>query len=269
VSSSQRAAADDRALYWDGCLNVRELGGLPIDGDGQTSWKAVLRADSIRKLSDSGWEQLLGYGVSRIVDLRFHSELADDPPRDLRIDVVHIPVLPELDSKHWEEIDPLGDAAPDAASGNRVVYLEFLKRFPRRFVEAVEAVVTAPEGAVVIHCVGGKDRTGLLSALLLRTAGVSITDIAADYALSEVNLRSEAEQWIALAGSEFERNQRTRRSQTPAETMVGVLEELEQRYGSVESYLRSGGATTETFRRIRERLAGSASSRGDRSTGRQ
>jgi protein-tyrosine phosphatase len=104
--------------------------------------------------------------------------------------------------------------------------------------------------------VGGKDRTGLVAALVLRLAGVSISEIAADYAQSEVYLRSELSEWIRQAPTEEERRQRERRSQTPAAAMVGVLEELERRYGSAEEYLLAGGARAESLQRIRERLQG-------------
>lgn len=252
----RETGAGDRALFWDGCLNVRELGGLPTEDRGPTRFKAVLRADSIRKLTDAGWESLLDYGVVCIVDLRFHSELAEDPPRDLPIEVVHVSVLPELDSDHWPELDALEDAAPDQIVARREVYLEFLERFRQRFAEAVRAIAEAPEGTVVVHCLGGKDRTGLVSALVLRVAGVSIAEVAADYALSEANLRDEASEWVAQAATEEERRIRERRTQTPAEAMVGVLEGLERRYGSVEGYLLAGGASEQTLEQIRARLTG-------------
>jgi protein-tyrosine phosphatase len=256
MRAPDETGADDRAVFWDGCLNVRELGGLPTEGHRLTRSKAILRADSIHKLTKAGWEELLSYGVSRIIDLRFHSELAQDPPRDLPIGVVHVPVLPELDSDHWQEIDAISDAAKDVVVATRSTYLEFLERFRPRFAEAVQAIADAPDGTVVIHCVGGKDRTGLVSALVLRVAGVSVADVATDYALSEANLRDETAEWIELAETEKERRIRQRRSQTPAGAMVGVLEELERRYGSVESYLLAGGATRETLERIRARLGG-------------
>ena len=63
----------------------------------------------------------------------------------------------------------------------------------------------APEGAVVVHCHGGKDRTGIVVALLLRLAGVPIDEIAADYAISGERLRPRHEQWFASAESDEER----------------------------------------------------------------
>jgi protein tyrosine/serine phosphatase len=253
------ADALDRALQWDGCLNVRDFGGLPTEAGGLTNRGAILRADSIRKLTNAGWDALHEYGIVRVVDLRFDSELADDPPRELSLEVVHVSVLPDLDSQHWKEIDAIGDAAPDAASGNCAVYLEFLERFPSKFAEAIQAISDA-DGAVLIHCVGGKDRTGLVSALVLRLAGVSVEAVAGDYSLSEANLRPETAEWIAQAKNDFERSQRERRSQTPAETMVRVLEELENRYGTVSNYLLSAGVTESGLQKLRDRLSGGGSS---------
>ena len=260
MSLTNETHPQTRILSWDGCLNVRDLGGLPLEGGGLTNRRAILRADSVRKLTDAGWRALLDYGVSRIVDLRFHSELRDDPPRDLSLEVVHISVLPELDSHHWIEIDAMADAAPDAAAAHSAVYLEFLERFRREFGAAFGAISDAPPGPVLVHCVGGKDRTGLLSALVLRSAGVPIEVVADDYALSEGNLRPEAQGWIGQASTDLERAQRERRSQTPAGAMVGVLVELERRYGSVRNYLLAAGVSDSAVQEVTDRLAGAPSS---------
>ena len=103
---------------------------------------------------------------------------------------------------------------------------------------------------------GGKDRTGLATALLLRMSGVGIEEIAADYAVSEERLRTRHDAWLAEAESEAERERLRRIYATPAESMVGVLDELERRYGSVEGYLRAGGAPADIGERVRARLRG-------------
>jgi protein-tyrosine phosphatase len=243
-------------LTWDGCVNVRDLGGHPTEDGRATRFGAVVRADSIRQLSDAGWEALLDYGVSRVVDLRLHSELALDSPRDLSVEVVHVPVMPELDDEEWVEIDAIGDAAPDAPAATRAVYLEFLERFRPRFGEAVAAVAEAPPGAVVVHCHGGKDRTGLVVALLLRLAGVGREAIADDYSLSGPNLRALTDAWIAEADDETERERRRRIGEAPAVAMVGVLEELERRYGSVREYLLAAGVAPSVLDASAARLLG-------------
>ena len=95
------------ALAWEGCLNVRDLGGLPTEDGRRTRDGSVIRSDNIRRLTDAGWRSLAAHGVERIVDLRFPEELADDPPRDVDLDVVHVSVLgPELDLDYIAELAP-------------------------------------------------------------------------------------------------------------------------------------------------------------------
>jgi protein tyrosine/serine phosphatase len=100
----------------------------------------------------------------------------------------------------------------------------------------------------------GKDRTGLVTALLLRLAGVPREAVGDDYAVTEINLREATERWIAEAQTDEERDFRRRVSATPAEAMVGVLEELEERHGGVDAYLLAGRATRGDLDTARARL---------------
>ena len=248
-----------RDLVWDGCLNVRELGGLPTrDGD-ETRFGAVVRADSVRQLSDDGWQALVDHGIRTVIDLRGDHERAEDPPGEVPVEVVHVPFL-EAGEAEWEgignELDAAVAAAPDVATATHDVYLIFLERFRSNVAAAVRAVANAPDGGIVIHCAGGKDRTGLLSAFLLHLAGVDSAEIAADYALSEERLRPRHEAWFEAAESEEDLERLRRIAQTPAASMVGVFAELEQRYGGVEAYLRDAGVTDEELELVRERLLG-------------
>jgi protein-tyrosine phosphatase len=246
-----------RDLLWDGLLNVRDLGGHPTEDGGETRFGEIVRADSVRQLSDEGWRSLVDYGVKTIVDLRANEELEADPPAELPVEVLHVPFM-ETDRSDWDEVEGDIEAAvkeaPDVASATRDVYLIFLERFAGNVAKAVRAVANAPEGGVVIHCAGGKDRTGLLTALLLHNAGVGNDEIARDYALSEERLRTRREQWLAEAQSEEERERLRRISQSPADSIRGVLHELERRYGSVEGYLRQAGVTEDELARARARL---------------
>jgi hypothetical protein len=85
---------------------------------------------------------------------------------------------------------------------------------------------------------------------------VDAEQIGADYGLSEERLRPRHDVWIAEAETEAERERLRRVLQSPAASMVGVLEELEKRYGSVEDYLRSAGVTDEELELARARLRG-------------
>jgi protein-tyrosine phosphatase len=244
-----------RDLVWDGLLNVRDLGGHPTEDGGETKFGQIVRADTVRRLTDDGWRALLDYGIRTIVDLRTDEELQADPPAELPVTAVHVPFLVE-NHEVFEEVEEAATRAPDLATATRDVYLIFLERFRANVVAALTAIATAAEGGVVVHCMGGKDRTGLTTAFLLRMAGVPIEEIAADYALSEERLKPRHDKWLAEAETEAERERLRRIAATPAESMVGVLEELERRYGSVEGYLRAGGAPDDIGERVRARLRG-------------
>jgi protein-tyrosine phosphatase len=250
---------DTRDLVWDGCLNVRDLGGLPTADGGETRRGAIVRADSVRLLSDEGWRSLVDHGVRTVIDLRGDHEREEDPPAELPVEVVHVPFMEASDAE-WEEIaeelEAVTTAAPDVATSTRDAYLIFLERFKGNVASALRAVAHAPEGGVVIHCVGGKDRTGLLTALLLHLAGVDEHTIARDYALSEERLRERHEAWFEAAESEEELLRLQRIAQTPPQSMLGVFAELERRYGGVEAYLREAGVGDEELELARARLRG-------------
>jgi protein-tyrosine phosphatase len=248
--------APERDLHWDGCVNVRDLGGHPTEDGGETRFRAVVRADSVRGLSDEGWEALLSYGVRRIIDLRWHEELAEDPPGDVPVDVVHVPLLGDRNDATGREIDALLEGLQDPAVRRCTMYLEFLRRYPRNFAKAIAEVAHAPDGPVVVHCAGGVDRTGLVSALLLRLAGVPVDVIARDYAASEANWAPRTAAWIAEAEDESEREFRRFLSRMPAEAMLGVLHALERDHGGAAGYLRQAGIPEGDLEAARARLRG-------------
>jgi protein tyrosine/serine phosphatase len=242
-----------RDLLWDGCLNVRDLGGLPTEDGGSTRVGSVIRADSVGLLTPSGWRALLETGVTRIVDLRSQVEMDEDLPRDGDVDVVHVPVLDHFDEQGWEEIRSLSEAAPSHAAATELVYLRFLEHCRPSFVAAVEAIVTAP-GPAVFHCHGGKDRTGLVAAILLRLAGASVEVIAVDYGLSAARLEPRHTRWLADAEDDAERARIERISATPEEAMRAVLDAVDREYGGVERYLLDGGLSPEALDAARTRL---------------
>ena len=82
----------ERVLVWDGCVNVRDLGGLPLEGGGDTSFRVLVRADSIGTLTEAGWAALRDYGVTTAVDLRGEHELEERARAQQRpIRIVSIP----------------------------------------------------------------------------------------------------------------------------------------------------------------------------------
>ena len=230
-----------RELSWAGCANVRDLGGVPIEGGGETRSGVFVRADNIGLLTHEGWASLVEHGVERIVDLRWAEEVAEDPPRDVEIEVTHVSLLGKLDPTMRDVID---DYLPDDVAGYRAQqYGDFLERYRPEFGRVFAALAEPTEGAVVFHCAAGKDRTGLIAALLLRLAGASVQDAAEDYALSEDGV-------IRLFGNGAD-SYTMFLLKTPADAMARTL----QRLGDVGTYLRAAGLTDEEIERLRSRLA--------------
>jgi protein tyrosine/serine phosphatase len=244
----------ERVLAWEGCLNVRDLGGLPTEDGGETRFGRVVRSDSPGLLTDAGWAALVGYGVSTIVDLRRPVERETDPPRDPAVDVVHVSLMGDDDEARWTRLEALAAAAPDPAASTAIVYRDVLAVNGLQLAAAVDAVAGAPAGAVLVHCVGGKDRTALVAALLLRLAGVPTGAIAEDYAQSEIHLAPRHAEWIASAKDETERRRFERISATPAGAMRAVLEEVDGQHGGADGYLRAHGLGDGALERARARL---------------
>jgi protein-tyrosine phosphatase len=162
-----------RELSWDGCVNVRDLGGL-----GQVRPGAVVRMEAPRRLTEAGWAAAWAHGVRTVVDLRDDGEREPDrAPRPEGITTVHVPLDPVGTAfyEHWKSIDNL--ASP-------LYYPAMLAEQPQPVITAVRAIATAAPGCVVFHCAGGKDRTGLLALVLLTLAAATPEQIIADYLLS-------------------------------------------------------------------------------------
>jgi protein-tyrosine phosphatase len=246
VTTEQREWS--RRLAWEGCVNARELGGYPAADGHQTRWGAVVRSDSPAALTGAGRAALAAYGVRAIVDLRLETELADAPnpfaePGDHGIVYTNVSF-----------IDPTA-APPDAVTTLADDYLEMLDRYRRPVAEAVTAVAQAPPGVVLVHCAAGKDRTGLVAALLLGLVGVPAETVAADYALTGEALRPVIEAWLDSDPDErADREAMLARYAPTAEVMLEVLARLDDRYGGVEPYLLEAGVAQADLDRLRDRL---------------
>ena len=182
-----------RDLTWDACYNARDLGGYPTTDGRATRRQALIRADNLVRLTPAGQAALRAYGVRTILDLRLAYELASDPspfaatsgqPGEPRY--VHLPLH-----------DAATDAAIDAADSTAAGYLVLLEQNHAHVAAVIGAVAAGlAAGGVVVHCHGGKDRTGLVAALLLALVGVPPALIAADYAHSAVQLEGPYAAWL-------------------------------------------------------------------------
>jgi len=271
-----------RTLSWDACLNARDMGGLPVTG-GETSFGCVARMETVRQLTGDGWQAVRAFGVTTIVDLREPAEIEADEPLDasplleertsfggegqhdggadgpaLRraTRTVNVPLL-EWSPGLGEHFDRINLAQPDEVASTRAVYLEMLRIGRARFTEAVVSVADAPDGAVLVHCHAGKDRTGLVVALLLLVAGASAETVADDYALSGSNLEPLMQPWLDEAVDERARELRRRVASAPAAAMIDVIDELDRVHGGAAGFLLGAGATEDDLARIRTRLVNS------------
>jgi protein-tyrosine phosphatase len=240
-----------RQLDWEGCYNIRDLGGLPTKSGKETRWKALVRADSLGRLTEAGQDELLDYGVRSIIDLRRPDELAGDPnPFSIAGD--H-----GIQYTNVSLIDPAA-SQPEDFETLAQDYIRILDSFAPAMGEIMHAVAQAPEGTVLVHCMVGRDRTGMVVALLLELAGVPREVIAEDYALSGECLRPLDDEWLRNGPGDPEERARDQMRWTPrAEGMLEVLAHLDERYGSVEGYLRAAGVTEDDVDRIRRRLTAS------------
>jgi protein tyrosine/serine phosphatase len=243
----------DRVLRWEGCANVRDLGGLATEDGSAIRRGALVRSDKASRLTELGWSGLLDHGVTTIVDLRAEEERLEDPPRDVPMEALHISLFGDWDKVYMADLDERLRTLPPAAQ-LREFYLDALERYRGQVVRAVTAFADAPPGGVLIHCAAGKDRTGIVVALLLRLAGVPVDAVADDYAESEANLEALTRAWADEAPTEEERARRVELNRTPRQAMVEVLAALDERYGGVREYLLAAGAPPDLLERAAARL---------------
>ncbi|ASR38331.1 hypothetical protein BAY61_28735 [Prauserella marina] len=174
--------ATDRHLTWEGCFNVRDLGGLPTASGKLTLRGSIVRGDAPDHLTARGWKSLWTYGIRTIIDLRGEEErdsASADRPSELT--TIRIPLDDHDDTEFWVRWSNGLDCTP-------LYYKAFIDRFPSTVVGVLGTIADTTSGSVLVHCAGGRDRTGLVALLLLAIAGASPETIAADYALSAQRL---------------------------------------------------------------------------------
>jgi protein tyrosine/serine phosphatase len=235
-----------RTLAWDACLNTRDLGGLEAADGRRVRRGALIRSDQLCRLSDRGRADLLAHGVRTVIDLRTPTEAAKDPDPVWHEHGVDYLLVPQQDEAFWGTIDPARTRAERDALA--------LDHRAEHIVAMARAFANAAPGGVLVHCLAGKDRTGIAVALLLGLAGVDDAQIAADYALSEVSLAAERAAALAAAPDEETRARIARGYDARADTMLATLAHLRTRHGGAEAYLARAGLSGADMQRIRERL---------------
>jgi len=229
----------DRSIAFTTVFNFRDLGGLPTTDGRSVRRGRLFRSDNLGRLGDADREAFAALGIRRVIDLRRAGEVAamGRVPEWTRVAWHHHHLQHEL-WDHSTYTDEIGVARWLADR-----YGDLLEQGAADIAEVIRVLSDVDEGPTVVHCVAGKDRTGLISALALSLLGVDDADIAADYELTE---RSEVAftEWLRTADPEYaKRTPPPFYVQTPAQAMALTLVELRERYGSPREYLRGHGVT--------------------------
>ena len=177
----ENATLNDRTVGWEGAVNARDLGGVPTTA-GAVKEGRIFRMGRPELLTEAGWQQAHDDGVRTLVDLRNPDERCrrqTDPDVSdsvlAQFAVIHTPTEDRSDQEFMSVCGPFLNS-PES-------YPENLRRWPEMFAEVFRAIASA-EGAVVVHCSAGRDRTGMVTMLLLSLAGAAPEVIADDYELA-------------------------------------------------------------------------------------
>lgn len=237
-----------------GIHNIRDLGGHPLPGGGRTRPGVYLRGDALRGLDPEGLRALLDGGLAAILDLRSDAEVTVGPnPLAWHEGVAyrHLPLYNGLAT-----IEAMTRARPEGFDmGLR--YRAALGDCREAFAEALTHLSEAGEGTTLFHCTAGKDRTGLIAALLLLNAGVAREDVVKDYAATATHgagLIDTLRQKALARGADPDHSERILASQP--ETMRATLEWLDDTHGGATEYMRGIGVPARAVERLRRRLAG-------------
>lgn len=260
-------AAVTRTIPLEGAVNARDLAGMPLAGGARVAPGVLLRSDNLQDLTPADVAVLVDeHRLRTVIDLRTEFELASEGPgplnEDPRVRVEHHSLYPatgggtDLDIA---TIKPWGDGRvadlPDESPTVRA-YFGYLQRRPDSIVAALRAIAET-DGAVLVHCAAGKDRTGTVIALALAVAGAPREAIDEDYAATNANLRAIVHRLAASPtyAAEMDVDDITRHA-PPAGTIARLLELIDRDLGGVEAWLTGHGLRPEELARLRARLAG-------------
>ena len=226
--------------------NIRDLGGYPRSSGGTTQWGRLLRGEALHDLNRDSVETLVAKGLSLVIDLRGpHETHLPHPFRDHQTVAYRNVIL-------FDALAPIAMSEKPFDMARR--YCDALDQCGPRLAEVLRAIVDGPAGMVLFHCTAGKDRTGIVAALLLLAAGVGRDDVVADYALtaSAEGLISNLRERALRSGGSPDHIERVLASE--ATTMLTTLDHLDNVHGGVAAYLAAIGLTQAEIDRLIARL---------------
>jgi protein tyrosine/serine phosphatase len=229
----------DRHIALEGAVNFRDLGGYPTRDGRSIRWRTVFRADGLSQLSPRDHATVRTLGVATVIDLRTTAEVERGrfPVEEIPVGFHHLPFVEGLPDPREFEMLPGMLAAQ---------YLDMIDEASGPIAQVLRIVALQRAHPLIVHCTAGKDRTGVLVAVLLGILGVPDDVIVEDYALSAAAMRALRDKLIERypEGKEIIEKADEVFSADPS-NMSGLLEHLHTRFGSIEDYARSIGLGTE------------------------
>jgi protein-tyrosine phosphatase len=231
-----------RRLIVDSIENIRDLGGYSTATGGQTRWKSFLRADHFQSWTPETRQALVDYGVKLVIDLRAPHELKIHPnsfSQSEQITYLNLPLLTdELD------LHPRFRKLRDEMTDNHEMYVFMLEESKHNVGNIFTTIATHNAQTTLFHCFAGKDRTGLVAALLLNLADVEDNTISEDYALTGEYLTDRIAQVIENAAKQGEDAARLALlfASTP-HSILNTIQYLREQYGTIPNYLQACGVS--------------------------
>jgi protein-tyrosine phosphatase len=221
----------------------------------------LIRSDNVASLTRAGRQAMIDYGVTTVIDLRAESEVKGSPGPPFSDFQSSSPISPPLNGTengfpvylNLPLVDDKTAAVLNEAPTMPERYMLMVDRRQSAFGAIFRAIAEA-DGPVLFHCFAGKDRTGLVAAIVLSLAGVDPEAIGADYAETDAQLATRYSEWLAKAAPERLEQMRDE-LRCPPEWMLRTLEHVEQTWGGVDSYLEAAGVTPENIDRLGAKLS--------------
>jgi protein tyrosine/serine phosphatase len=233
------------ALAIEGLVNLRDLGGLPTASGATTRPGRLLRSESPHTLSDAGLTELLDLGIGAVIDLRTISEREHRPSplAEAGVHILHAPIFTD------------DDEYPDHLATAEEVYCWWFRERRTGLATAMASIADAPSAPILVHCHAGKDRTGVVVALVLRLAGVSVDAIANDYAISGVQLAEMlARDRVTAVERGMDPVRVERLFTVRREAMVETMKCVDVEHGGAASLMRSIGLAPQQIQRLTDLL---------------
>jgi protein-tyrosine phosphatase len=249
------AAGFERVIDLAGTYTLRDVGGYPTHNGRHTRWRVLFRSDSLHRLGPAEQATLLGLGLRTVIDLRYERELAEFPNVFATSDDVRYVNLP-LVATTETEANQFRTEFPSL----EVVYRRIVDTRGAQLASIFAALAEPGALPAVLHCTAGKDRTGVVIALLLRLTGVDPATIAADYTATEPRLAGEFmddfRQRTTARGLDWAAYQHL--LLCPPEFMLRLLAYVDETYGGIDAYLVQAGVTEQQLVLLRTALVAAA-----------